>query len=400
MNRVVITGIAPIAAIGKGKDFFDNLFEKKAVIERIPDIYCKGYEPASKWMVPYPEVDYSEYGRDVMRMSVMASRDACTSVVAAKEALKDAGIEKPDEDTAVVFGSGMPGMREIKTGFNSVQNGENLHPCTIPMIMSNSLSAWIAIALGLHGKNQVVSTACASGTNAVGEAYLHIRDGYGKMALCGGADCFAEDDGLIFRGFDALGALTKSVDGYPRAFSEERSGFLFSEGAACALVLEEYEGAKKRGADIYAEITGYEASCDAYHIVQMPENPEQIMKIISKLASEEDIQYYNAHGTGTLLNDKTEINVLNRVFGEKVKDLYVTSSKGILGHTIAASGALEAAICAYSIKNGIVHGNILGTPMKGILVPETSIGVRIENAISASFGFGGHNAALRFRRAE
>lgn len=400
MNRAVITGIAPIAAIGSGKEFFKNLFEKKAVIERIPENYCENYVPVSQWMVPYPEINYAEYGRDVMRMSVMASKNACTSTVAAIEAVKDANIEKLDEDTAVIFGSGLPNMREIKTAYNSILNHENLHPCTNPIIMANSLSAWIAIVLGIHGKNQVVSSACATGTNAIGEAYLHIRDGYGKTAICGGADCFSEDGGLIFQSFDILGALTKTEDGFPRAFSEERSGFLYSEGAACALVLEEYNSAKERGANIYAEITGYETSCDAHHIVQMPDNPEQIIKIIAKLAENTDIQYYNAHGTATMLNDKTEINVLEKVFGDKAKNVYVTSAKGILGHTIAASGAIEAAICAHSIKNGIIHGNILGTPMQGVMLPEVSTEVCIENAISASFGFGGHNAAIRFRKVD
>lgn len=400
MNRVVVTGMAPIAAIGSGKEFFENLYAKKAVFKQIPDDYCRGYNTVTKWMVPYPEVDYSAYGREVMRMSVMASKNACTSTVAAIEAVKDAKLDKLDDDTAVIFGSGLPNVREMTMGYESVMKEERMHPCTNPMIMANSISAWIAIILGVHGKNQVVSTACAAGSSAIGEAYLHIRDGRGRMAICGGADCLREDNGLMLQSFDILGALSRTEDGCPRAFSKERSGFLFSEGAACALILEEYEHAVQRGADIYAEITGYEACCDAHHIVQMPDNPEQIIKMIKNISKDEDVQYYNAHGTATELNDKTEAMVLGEVFGDKAKDIYVTSAKGLLGHTIGASGAIEAAITAYTIKNNLIHGNLLGTPMEGLRLPETSTEAHIDCAISASFGFGGHNAALKFRKVE
>lgn len=398
MKRVVITGIAPITAIGQGKtEFFENLLKKNTFIKRLPDNYCTS-KVSTEWYVPYPEVDFSQYGREVQKMLSRGSRNACTSVVSALMAIKDASLEKLEDDTVVFFGAGAPNIAEVYSLIDDVNNGKSPHPCANPMMMINSISAWISIILGVHGKNQIFSTACASGTTAIGEAYSYISSGKGKMAICGGADYMCRENGAILKSFDVLRALTKSNDGYPRPFSQERSGFLFSEGAACSLILEEYEYAKKRGADIYAEITGYECSCDGYHIVQMPPEPEQIIKIIRNLAKNEKIDYYNAHGTATIVNDNTETKVLKEVFGDGVKKVYVTSTKGIIGHSVGASGAIEAAVCAYSIKNNIVHGNILGTPIEGLCLPDRTIETKVDCAISASFGFGGHNTALKFKK--
>ncbi|MCR5141230.1 MAG: beta-ketoacyl-[acyl-carrier-protein] synthase family protein [Ruminococcus sp.] len=397
MYRVVVTGIAPIASIGMGESFFDALFSGKTVISRMEPDYCMG-EPSTEWYVPYPKVDIKSYGRDFVKMMMMASPNACLAAVSAVEALRDSGLEKADEDAAVYFGVGAPHAGPLLNAYEALGDEAPLHPCTNPMIMSNSVSAWIAMILGIHGVNQVISTACASGTNAVGEAYEHIRSGRGRMAVCGGSDDLRSKRGVLMRSFDVLGALTKSKDGLPRPFSEERSGFLFSEGGACALILEEYESAVKRGADIYAEITGYSASCDAYHIVQMPEKPVQIVNMLSELAHGEKVDYYNAHGTATELNDKTERYVLGEVFGDAVSELRVSSTKGLIGHSIGASGAIEAAVCAYSVKNDIVHGTPTGTSFPELNIPRSSEKARIECAISASFGFGGHNAALKFKK--
>ncbi len=397
MKRVVITGLCPITLMGTGNDFFERLYKKEPVIHRIPDCYCGEYKPESKWYVPYPDVSYSQYGKKLMRMSVMASKNACTSAVAAINALSDAGIEQAEPDTAVIFGNGMGNIRETVSVYRSMLENKSMNPCAIPMMMANSISAWIAILLDIHGKNEVVSTACASGTDAVGNAYCHIRNGISSMAICGGADCFIEDNGMILQGFDSIGALTKSDDGLPRPFSEERSGFLYSEGAACALILEEYEHAKSRNADIYAEITGYETSCDGYHIVQMSNEPQHIINMMQKIVADEKIDYYNAHGTGTELNDKTERYVLEKVFGNSAGDILVNSTKSMIGHSIGAAGAIEAAVCAYSIRHGKIHGNLTGTPLIGLRLPTETTETDINTALSASFGFGGHNAVLKFK---
>jgi len=398
MQRVVITGIAPIAAIGVGKDeFFKNLYEKHAVLERIPEGYCNQYSPATGWYVPYPKINYKDFGQKVRQIMGKAPVNAMTSVVSSILALEDAGIENIEGDTAVVMGVGMDNMPEVTDGIKSAVYGKKMYPLIVPLVMSNAVSAWISIILGLHAENKVVATACASGTSAIGEAYRLIAGGHAKMAICGGADCAKGDHGMMLQGFDHLGVLSKSEDGYPCVFSKERSGFLFSEGAACCLILEKYEAAVNRNANIYAEITGYETNCDGFHIVTMPEDPIYAKDMIRRLSSIK-VDYYNAHGTGTEMNDLAERDIITSVYGNIECQPYINSTKGIIGHTIGASGAVEAAVCAHAIGNSKIHGNILKTPMEGLNLPEKTFNCSINCAVSASFGFGGHNAALRLEK--
>lgn len=395
MRRVVITGLAPLFPIGQGKEeFFRNLLDGHIVMKEIPDGYCYG-EIASKWYVPYPEIDFSAYDRKIQKMTAMSPKNASTSFISALLAVKDAGLEKLNDDTGVFWGLGAPNITEINRILNNASVQRPLHPCSIPMMMPSSASAWIAVMLGLHGENMVCSTACASGTTAVGHAYQYIQSGKSDMAVCGGSECFCGDGGAILKAFDVLGAVSGSADGYPRPFSENRSGFLYSEGGACALILEEYESAVLRGADIYAEITGYESCCDGYHIVQMPDNADNIINMIQKLVGDDVVDYYNAHGTGTVVNDRNEAEMIKKLFGTKT---YVNSSKGILGHTIGASGAVETAICAYSIKHGIIHRNITDSPIDGINLPLENVRADINVAVSSSFGFGGNNSAIKLKK--
>jgi 3-oxoacyl-[acyl-carrier-protein] synthase II len=398
-NRVVITGIAPVTSMGIGKnEFFNNLMLKKVCIDKIPEGYCKGYASETQWYVPYPKIDFDAYGEKIAQLTGRAPLNAIVTAVSATLALADAGIEQLDEDSAVVYGVGVSNMPEFTVGFDVIEMNKRMHPHTIPYIMTNAVSAWISILFEVHGMSHIVSTACASGTSAIGEAFESIRAGRVNMAICGGADCITDDHGFILRGFDLLGALTKTDDGFPYPFSEERTGFLFSEGAACSLVLEEYERAKKRGATIYAEITDYRANCDAHHIVQMPPEPVQIKRMLRDLAMGEKVDFYSAHGTATPLNDATEGAILSEIFGVGPSAPLVNSTKGFIGHSIGAAGAIEAAVCVYAIKNSIVHGNIMKTPMSGLNLPVEAVKADINCAISSSFGFGGHNAALKFRK--
>lgn len=400
-RRVVITGIAPVTGMGVGKEeFFNKLMKKEVCIKRIADDYCKDYEGKSKWYVPYPEIDYEMYGEQIARMGSRAPLIAMTTVASALLAVKDARIEEVDDQAAVIYGLSMHNAPEWATAYKTIVNNDVLHPYTVPRMIPNTVSAWVSIALKTHGLSHVITTACASGTSAIGEAFLCIKEGRAKTVICGGVDCLVDNDGLIYKGFDILGIITKSEDGYPYPFSEERSGFLFNEGAACSLVLEDYEVAKKRGARIYAEITGYESSCDAWHIVQMEPSAEQIIKILAKISEGEKVDYYNAHGTGTELNDYTEAEIIKKLYGSYDKSPYVNSTKGFIGHTLGASGAIEAAVCAYSIKNNIVHGNIVKNPFKDINLPIEAVNADIHCALSASFGFGGHNAVLKFKKCE
>ena len=395
MERVVITGIAPIAALGAGEEFFRRLMNMETVIKRADENYCKGAN-ISKWYVPYPELDIAPYRSKLQKMPALASENALTAAVSAIMALQDAGIQQPDPDTAVFYGVSTMNAKDIIDSYSRVSTGKKLHPSANPRVMSNAVPAWISILFDIHGRSQSIATACASGTDAIGSAYEYIAYGHGKTAICGGADYMRSDEEMIFRSFDVLGALTKSQDGFPRPFSQERSGFLFCEGAACSLILEEYSQAVSRGADIYAEITGYNSRCDAYHIVKMPEYPRQAVDMLRALIGDSTPDYYNAHGTATEVNDQMEAVLLKEVFGERLPEVLIGATKGLTGHSIGASGAIEAAVCAYSVKNGIVHGNILGTALEGLNLPDKTVSADIKCAVSASFGFGGHDSALLF----
>ncbi|MDO5558080.1 MAG: beta-ketoacyl-[acyl-carrier-protein] synthase family protein [Oscillospiraceae bacterium] len=397
MNRVVITGIAPVNAMGSGNEFFNNLMAMRPVISKADNNYCAG-KISSGWYVPYPEVDLAPYMDKLKRMPSLASKNACTAAVAAIIAASDAGISEFDPDTAVFFGVSTMNADDVINAYNLIKGNRRLMPSTNPKAMANAVPAWISILFNVHGRSQVISTACSSGPDAVGAAYEHISMGKSKMAICGGADYMKSDEEMIFRSFDVLGALTRSTDGLPRPFSDQRSGFLFCEGGACALILEEYECALRRNADIYAEITGYDSCCDAYHIVKMPEYPQQAVAMLRKLTQGKKVDYYNAHGTATEVNDRIETIALKEVFGNDLKNVIINATKGITGHCIGTSGAIEAAVCAYSIRHGIVHGNIPGTPFEGLNLPDKTTKADIKCAVSSSFGFGGHNCALMFEK--
>lgn len=397
MKRVVITGIAPIAALGAGEAFFDRLMKMETVIKKIDNSYCNGSN-ISKFYVPYPELDITPYRSKLKKMPSLASENAITAVISTIMALNDAKIDIPDPDTAVFYGVSTMNAKDIIDSYVKVMANKKLHPSSNPKVMSNAIPAWISIIFDIHGRSQSFATACSSGTDAIGAAYEYISSGRGKCAICGGADYMKSDEEMIFRSFDVLSALTKSQDGLPRPFSEERSGFLFCEGSACTLILEEYESAIKRNAEIYAEISGYNSRCDAFHIVKMPEYPEQAVKMLKDLIGDKKIDYYNAHGTATDVNDQMELSLLKEVFAEKLPEVIIGATKGITGHSIGASGAIEAAVCAYSIKKGVIHGNITGTPLKGLNLPDKTLNADIKCAISTSFGFGGHDSALMFEK--
>lgn len=393
--RVVVTGIAPISKNGIGKDeFFQSLYAKEIKSQKIPD----SVSSKSKWYVPYPDELFKNY-KDLMGDAYSrAPKNAASAVAAANLSLQDAGISEVDKDAAVIMGVALPNMPEMTRTYQADASGKRFHPLTITHSIINAVSAWISIALGTHGINYVVSTACASGTTAVAHAYRMIRDGYVKTAIAGGTEYLADDHFITFRSFDAIDALSLTDDGTAKVFSKERSGFMFSEGASCVLVLEELETALARKADIYAEITDYYECSDGYHIVMMPDEPDSIRSAFDYVFSKHKVDYYNAHGTGTKLNDETECRLLKEMSEKYGNSPYINSTKGIIGHSLGASGAIEAAVCAYAIRNSAIHGNVLGTPIECICLPKETVHADIKCAVSASFGFGGHDAMLVFER--
>jgi len=420
-NRIVITGIGPVTALGIGnKQFSESIYNHKPAIVPIPASFEKNYTFHSRYFVPLPEFSLKDFGLPICYEKVMNEEDRI-SILAAKLALIDAGLDLIDSNKSfnvdgvsgcdVIIGTGFSGLEAVLQSFISHTFGNVLsdlgltkksrfHRMIIPMTMPNSVAAWISILFNFKGSSYTVNTSCASGTYAIGEAYRKIKHGYSTMALCGGVECLKQETGGVMRGFDMLAALTKSENGLPTPFSKNRSGFLFSEGAGCLLVLEELNHAFNRGANIYAEIIDYQTNSDAFNIVQMESSGRSIYALLKKLIANRQIDYINTHGTGTLPNDEIESNVIKEIFGKKSKQPVVNATKGIMGHSIGASGALEAAITAISIKESKVHGNIVPGPIDDLNIAPQTIEMPIDYAISISYGFGGHNGGLLLKRYE
>ena len=292
--------------------------------------------------------------------------------------------------------------RGLSRGFDSVS------PFMIPMIISHMAAGQMAIRYGFRGMCTCVVTACASSNNALGDAFRHIRDGYSEVMLCGGAE--AAITPLAMGGFTSMKALSDSAD--PRRasipFDAERSGFVMGEGAG-ALLLESYEHAAARGAKIYAEVIGYGSSCDAYHMTApAPGGAGGAACMAQALAdagiAPEDVDYINAHGTSTPMNDSCETQAIHTTFGEHARKLMVSSTKSMTGHLLGAAGAVEAIFTALALKEGYVPATIgyqVPDPACDLdIVPNEGRKADIRIALSNSLGFGGHNAAVVLKKWE
>ncbi|MCD4827839.1 MAG: beta-ketoacyl-[acyl-carrier-protein] synthase family protein [Candidatus Cloacimonetes bacterium] len=406
-RRVVITGIGPVTIAGIGAaELFANLLNGIDVAREIEiDL---PYKNRSSFYVPLPEVEISHYG--IARYYKFLQPEDKMAIIGAKLALQDAGIEQAGdeqafadiEDACIVLGTGFSGLEPAFFSYLSHLGHEytaratnrkvNFNRMVIPMLMPSSPAAWISILLGVKGESYTLNTACASGTFAIGEAFRKIRFGLADMAITGGVENLHDENYAIFRGFDSLGALTRSSQG--QAFSQDRSGFLFAEGGCCVLVLEELGRAKRRNARIYAEVLDYQANSDAHHIVKMEPDGKQVTALLGSFASRHKIDYLNSHGTGTIPNDKIEAQSIQDVFGAMSAQPFINSTKAVLGHTIGASGAIEAAVTALSIFNGKIHPNRISNPMVNLNLATRIIEQPLDRALSVSYGFGGHNAGI------
>jgi 3-oxoacyl-[acyl-carrier-protein] synthase II len=335
------------------------------------------------------------------------------AMIAAKEAVSDSGLEFDKEDTTrcgCIVASGIGGLSTIETEHSKgLEKGfGRVSPFFIPMCISNMAAGQIAIAYGLHGMCTCVVTACASSNNAIGDAFRHIRDGYADIMVSGGAEgCITE---LGIGGFASMKALN-TTDDVTRAsipFDKERAGFVMGEGAGI-LVLEEYEHAIARGAKIYGEVAGYGANCDAYHITAP--NPEgtggaACMKLALADADmqPEDIDYINAHGTSTHLNDSGETKAIRIAFGDWADHLMVSSTKSMTGHLLGGAGAVEAIFTTLAVQNDFVPATInYRVPDEECdldIVPNEGRNTTVRAAVSNALGFGGHNASIVIRKVE
>ena len=399
MRRVVITGMASVCSLGTDHNkVFERLCKREKVtapIEKNNDVLKKIH---SSFYTPIAQVDETKYTNQLLQIKKRGSLLSYYSAYCALDAVRDAGIEKLDEDTAVIIGASSPLLDSAVEKCVIFQKTGKAGLMNIPTLMFNSTASWISVILGIHGRSCVISSACASGTESIGRAFEDIRSGKYTMSLCGGADYMRDKLWVSLKSFENLKVVSTESDSSSYPFSEERSGFLYSEGGAGMLVIEELDHALSRGARIYAEITGFEANCDGYSILSMPENGQNIEMMLRKLVGDKKVDYYNSHGTGTKLNDMVESNVLRNIFGGRDSQPAINSTKAFLGHTVSASGALEAIVCAHSIIENKVHGNVCRTILDDLNYTEETRNVSVDRAVSASFGFGGHNAALLIER--
>ena len=329
-------------------------------------------------------------------------------LVAADEAMKAAGLDMGKEDrtrAGCITGTGIGGIHEIEASkvLQIERGADRISPFFIPKIMANAMAGQAAIRFGLMGTCYVTSSACASSSHAIGLALRTIQYGEADMMLTGGSEAATTELGL--GGFCALRAVSTRNSDPKRAsrpFDKDRDGFVMGEGAA-ALVLEEYEHAKRRGADILCEVLGYGSTDDAFHITAPNEDADGPTRAMRQALQDgglapEKVAYVNAHGTSTELNDKIETAAIKRTFGDHAKKLCVSSTKSMVGHLLGASGAIELAVTALSIRHGQVHPTInYETPDPELdldYVPNVARDLRVAYAMSNSLGFGGHNTSL------
>ena len=409
-RRVVITGMGTVNPTG------NTVAESW---EAVKAGKC-GIGPITRYDTANQKVKLAGEVKDLDVDGLLGKRDAKKmdrftqfALIAADQAMADSGLDREKEDLdrcGVLISSGIGGFETVGEAYERglAKGFDSVSPFMIPMIISNMAAGHAAIRYGFRGMCSCVVTACAGGTNAVGDAFRHIRDGYGDVMLCGGAE--AAITPLAMGGFTAMKALTDSQDPLAASipFDARRSGFVMGEGAGI-LVLEEYEHAKARGAKIYAEVLGYGANCDAHHITApAPGGAGGAACMAQALAdagiAPEAVDYINTHGTSTSMNDACETAAIHTTFGEHAKKLMVSSTKSMTGHLLGAAGAVEAIFTALALKEGFVPATIgyeQPDPACDLdIVPNQGREAEIKVALSNSLGFGGHNAAIVLKKWE
>ena len=409
-RRVVVTGLGAVTPIGNNvEDFWAGIREGKV-----------GIGPITKFDTTDYKVKIAAEVKDFNAKDHMDPRAArrmdpfCQyAVTAAKEAFEDAGLDMEKEDSfrvGVIVGSGIGSLPQVENNYEKIltKGPGKVNPLMVPMMISNMAAGNISIQLGLRGKCTDVVTACASGTHSIGDAFRAIQYGDAEIMLAGGTESCICPTGVA--GFTALTALTKTED-VARAsipFDKDRSGFVLGEGAGI-VVLEELEHAKARGARIYAELVGYGATADAFHITSPAEDGAGAARAM-ELAMEEagvqpsEVEYINAHGTSTHHNDLFETKAIKLALGDHAGKVKINSTKSMVGHLLGAAGGVEFITCVKSIQEGFVHATA-GLEKDD---PECDLdyckgeGVQMDVncAISNSLGFGGHNATLLVKKFE
>lgn len=445
-RRVAVTGIGMVSPVGaSAAECWEACLAGRAATGPIPESWLPWHSARSTVWAPLPAVDFA--AAEVTLLETMRlDKAAMLAIVAAGAALADAGLEASPVDTkrgiwrlggidgdraGVFMGTAVGGITTLIESQNShllapvqpLGNGDvapgiaidalrmliaalprRFNPFAVSMIMPNAVSATLGIRYSLHGPNETSALACAAGTVAVGHALRSIRAGHTDVALCGGAEFVGDPFGGVFRAFDTAKTLAAVVDRPEtanRPFDRGRTGFLLAEGGAAVLVCEEWEHAHRRGGRVYAELVGYGESFDAYSpMISEPTGGQLARAITSSMAdagiSPDTVDYVNAHGTGTVVNDEVESAVIDELFGSRP---LVNATKSLTGHCLGASGAIEVAITAMSLHRQRVHGCVnLHDPVRPLNFARHTTAADLSWALSQSSAFGGHNAVIAMRR--
>ena len=409
-RRVVVTGLGAVTPIGNNvEDFWAGIREGKV-----------GIGPITKFDTTDYKVKIAAEVKDFNAKDHMDPRAArrmdpfCQyAVTAAKEAFEDAGLDMEKEDSfrvGVIVGSGIGSLPQVENNYEKIltKGPGKVNPLMVPMMISNMAAGNVSIAFGLRGKSINVVTACATGTQSIGEAYRSIQVGEADVMVAGGTEAAVSE--VAVGGFAALTALSGSDDPKRASipFDKERDGFVIGEGSGI-VVLESLEHAQARGADILAEVVGYGATSDAYHITSPCEDGEGAARAMVFAMDEAEItpdkvDYINAHGTSTHANDLFETKAIKKALGEHAYDVKISSTKSMIGHGLGAAGAIEFITCVKSIEEDYIH------PTVGLKVPDEECDLdytlepvtdrKVNYVMSNSLGFGGHNATLLVKKFE
>jgi beta-ketoacyl-acyl-carrier-protein synthase II len=411
-TRVVVTGMGVMSCVGTNLEtFWDSLINGKSGIRKISsfdpsDLPCQIAGEISEFDV----LDYLPK-KEARRMA----RSTHFAMAAAIEAMKDSGLPDPLpnlERVGVYFGTGIGGMERAVEGLEvlRVQGLARVNPFFMPSVLPNMPAFYVTRHFGAVGPNLTITTACATGSQIIGEGAQAIRNGWADVIIAGGTEAMIEH--WAVGGFSVLRAIPFNFNDEPerasRPFDALREGFVFSEGSGC-VVLESLEHAEARGARIYAEVAGYASSSDAFHIAAPHPDAEGAIRTMDWAIKDagvelEEIEYINAHGTSTQLNDSTETMAIKKLFGERAMEIPISSTKSMMGHAMGASGTIEAIVCILTIRNGMIHPTInYENPEEGLdldYVPNKARKANINIALSNSFGLGGQNACLVLKRVD
>ena len=408
-RRVVVTGMGAITPIGNSVEaFWKSVKEEKIGFAPIP--YFDTTEYRCKLAAQVKDFEPADY---MDKKAARRMEQFCQFAVAATgEAIRDAGLLMEEEDPYMVgcsVGSGIGSLQAMEREYDRLKEKGpgRVGPMLVPLMISNMAAGNVSIAYGLKGKNINVVTACATGTNSIGEAYRTIQYGDADVMIAGGTESSITPIGVA--GFSALTALSSCEDPTRCSipFDKDRSGFVMGEGAGI-VILEELEHARKRGAKIYAEVVGYGCSADAFHITSPAEDGSGAARAMSNAIADaglkpSDITYINAHGTSTHHNDLFETRAIKLTFGEYAKKLKINSTKSMVGHLLGAAGAVEFLTCVKEVEEGFIHKTV------GLKEPGEELDLNycmesyteeVPYALSNSLGFGGHNASILVKRFE